>query len=389
MRIYKFAFLFFLLIFVSCASAPEREAGVIEEEKTGGKANSEAERYYSFGFEHMRQGNYEKAIPLLKKAIEADSSYVDAYLALRGVYLEIGDTNKALSICKKGLKCFTDQESNRQIAKAIADLYAKIGESEKAEQLFKKVIEENPRDGNSYDLYASYLEREGRLGEAIENYEKAYQYNPENRGIAFRLGNAYFEAKRYRDAIELFEKAKEAFDKDIEIREKLAESYAKVGEYRNAIEEYELIIEQVPKHVLSRLKIGNLYSEMGGYQKAEEYYKEALEIESSNLTIYYQLINLELTRKNLAGVRKYINEGFSIDRNDTILLALNGEYYYRLGLNYMRDKEWNPAIERFERAIDIWERTRARASDTKWVRYAGEGIQRAQKNIEQIKEVRW
>jgi len=84
MRILKMLFLLFLLVFVGCAST---QGKVEDQKKTDVQETSEAEKYYSFAFEHMRQENYDEAIPLLKKAIEADSSYVDAYLALRQVYL--------------------------------------------------------------------------------------------------------------------------------------------------------------------------------------------------------------------------------------------------------------------------------------------------------------
>jgi len=382
----RFFFLFSLLVLASCASAQDKKDG---NEGTRTQEVSEAEKFYSFAFEHMKQRNYNEAIPLLKKAIDADSSYVDAYLALRQVYLLVGDTNKALAICKKGVRCFSDPESNRKIALAIATLLDKMGEPEKAEKIFTDIIKEYPKDANSYDLYASYLESQGRYDEALNNYKKAYQYNPDDSGVAFRLGNAYFERKRYREAVKFFKKAKDAFVDDIEIIKKLAECYSELGEYGNAIEEYKSIIKIIPKHVSSRIQIGNAYLKLKQYQKAESYYKEALKIESGNLSVYYQLINLELTRKNLSGVKKYINKGFSLDSDDAILLALYGEYYYRLGLDYMQDKKWNPSIEAFEESIRIWKKTKSKTSDSKWIQYAQRGINNSQKNIEQVKKVRW
>jgi len=380
-------FLFLLFVSISCSTTSEKKeesTEVTQEQKV-----SEAERYYSFAFEYMKQENYPEAISLLEKSIKADSSYVDAYLALRQVYLIVGDTNKALDICRKGFTCFSDPESSRKMAKAIASLYAKTGESEKAEKIFIDIIKEAPKDANSYDLYAYFLESEGRYTEALENYKKAYQLDPDNSGIAFRLGNTYFELGRYREAVEFFKKAKGTFSEDVEIIKKLAESYSELGEHKKAIEEYESIIKIIPQHVSSRIQIGNAYVKLGQYRTAERYYKEALEIEPNNLSVYYQLINLELIRKNLVAVKRYIDKGFSIDPNDDVLLALYGEYYYRLGLNNMRGKEWNPSIERFKAAISVWNKTITNTNDPKWIKYAREGIQRARKNIEEVKKVRW
>lgn len=382
--------LFILLALATYAYASNKdsdkkeEAGCVQTPQI-----SEAERYYSFAYEYMKQKKYSDAIPLLEKAVNADSSYVDAYLALRQLYLIVGDTNKALEVCKSGVKCFADPESKRKMAKAIAKLYADMGNPEKAEQLFQKIIEENPKDANSYDLYASYLESEGRYNEALENYEKASKLDPEDNGIIFRLGNTYFKVKRYSEAVDLLKKAKETFKDDIEVIKMLAEAYIELNEHTKAIEEYKSIIKIIPTHVSSRIQIGNAYLKMRQYSKAEGYYKEALKIEPDNLSIYYQLINLELQRKNLSGVKAYINKGFSIDPNDDILNALYGEYYYRLGLNAMQEKKWNPSIERFEEAIRVWKKTKAIANDPKWIDYAAKGIRNAQKNIEEVKKIRW
>ncbi len=386
MNVSRIFFLFFLLVLSNWVSAEEKKE---ETEGTQTVGFSEAEKFYSFAFEHMKQKNYDEAIPLLERAIKEDPDYVDAYLALLKVYLVVGDTSKAFTICTKSIGCFSDQDSNRKMALALAKLYNSMGQPKKAEQLFTNIIKKHPKDPKSYDLYADYLESQGRNAEALENYKKAYQLKPDDSGVAFRLGNAYFERKLYREAIEFFKKAKESFSDDIEILKKLAECYSELGEYQNAIAEYKSIIKMIPKHVSSRIQIGNCYLKLKQYNKAESYYKQALKIEPGNVSVYYQLVNLELVRNNLPGVKKYINEGFAIDPNDGILFALYGEYYYRLGLNYMQEKKWNPSIKKFEEAIRIWKTTKIKTSDSKWVNYAQEGINRASKNIEQVKKVRW
>lgn len=388
MRVLKMIFILFIVFFVACASTQTQEKKE-DVEQTEVKGTSDAEKYFSFAYENMKHGDYDKAISNLAKAVKEDSSYLDAYLLLNEAYQAVGDTSSALTMLKERVGTFSDPQSNRKITLTYASLLDKTGEIEKAEQLFSNIIKKHPEDANSYDMYASFLEKKGRNDEALENYKKAYQYDPENPGITFRYGNILFKLEHYKEAKPLLEEAKKTFVDDIEIMEELAECYGELGEYDNAIKEYKSIIERVPKHVASRIGIGNVYIKLKQYQNAERYYKEALAIENENLSIYYGLINLELARKNLSGVKEYIDKGFSIDPNDHILLALYGEYYYRLGLSDMDNKNWRSAKEHFEKAISVWQKTINKTSDSKWIDYSKEGIKRARENIEQVQKVIW
>lgn len=48
--------------------------------------NKKAIKIYEEAIEYLRDGNYEQAIPVLQKAINTDTNYVDAILSLAGVY---------------------------------------------------------------------------------------------------------------------------------------------------------------------------------------------------------------------------------------------------------------------------------------------------------------
>jgi len=99
-----------------------------------------------------------------------------------------------------------------------------------------------------------------------------------------------------------------------------AEAYFNIGEYENAIEQYESIISKIPENVISRIKIGNVYRILNQYDKAKEQYLDVLEIEPNNLNAYYRLIDLEISRKNLPEIKKYINEAFNISPDVHVIL---------------------------------------------------------------------
>ena len=383
---------------------------------------SEAEKKYSSAYIYITQGNFTRAQDLLEEVIKDSTTYLDAYLAIWKVYLKLGEINKARDILMNGLsiipneltlkgKAEEGEEVRRKLTLELADLYARLDDQEKANQLFKDIINGNPKDVNSYILYASYLEKQGKLNEAIIYYKKAHQLDPDNKDIALQLGDTYFRVNRYAEAVELFRQAKDKVLEDIDellknvesyqkldplvleshidLLKKIAQAYMNLKEDRNAILEYEKIIEIIPKHVSSRIEIGNAYAFLKEYGEAMKYYDQALELEPDNLTVYYQLINMEFSRGNLSEVKRYLDKGFEIDPDDPILLALQGEYYYRLGTNRMKEQTWNPALDQFNRAISIWQKTFDEAQTEEWKEYAREGIKRAKKLIGEVKKVRW
>jgi tetratricopeptide (TPR) repeat protein len=107
---------------------------------------------------------------------------------------------------------------------------------------------------------------------------------------------------------------------EIEKFKENAESFFNLGDFEKAIEQYESIIMKVPKHVISRIEIGNAYRKLNQFDKAKEYYLDVLEIEPNNLNAYYRLIDLELSRKNLPEVNKYLKETFKIYPKNGVIL---------------------------------------------------------------------
>lgn len=97
---------------------------------------------------------------------------------------------------------------------------------------------------------------------------------------------------------------------EIELMQESGDSYFDIGEYENAIEQYESIVVKLPKHVISIIEIGNAYRELNQYDEAKECYLKALKIEPNNLNACYQLIELEISRKNLPEVKKYLDKAF-------------------------------------------------------------------------------
>jgi len=77
----------------------------------------------------------------------------------------------------------------------------------KAAEYFQKAIEVDPKNINANTMYAECLDFDGRKNEAIEQYKKAIDLNPEEKAIPFNLGLLLYKEST-KDNIEEPEKMK-------------------------------------------------------------------------------------------------------------------------------------------------------------------------------------
>ena len=200
------------------------------------------------GISYFSRGEYDKAITEFEKSIELDTSDTESYYYLGQCYLQ------------KGII----EYNNKNIFKAYS-LYRKANKfAEQVIPQYEKIIEDNPRDLNSY-LRLGYIYEVRSIVPFINDYDKALEYylkaldlttssSPAgNTGTGIniylntRIGYIYFEKKKYSQAIEYLEMAEKVSPQNVEAVYYLGLSYDKIGEKEKAQEFLSRVIELAPQ----------------------------------------------------------------------------------------------------------------------------------------------
>jgi tetratricopeptide (TPR) repeat protein len=207
---------------------------------------------FRVGMSYFSQGEYDKAISEFEKSIELDPNHTESYYYLGQCYLQ------------KGII----EYNNKKILKAYG-LYRKANEiAEQVIPRYKKNIEENPTDLNSY-LKLGYIYETRSIVPFINEYDQALNYylkaldlleessSPaRNTGISIylntRIGYIYFEKKKYSEAIEYLEMAEKISPKNIEAAYYLGMSYDKIGEKEKALTSFTKVLELAPQSEFAR-----------------------------------------------------------------------------------------------------------------------------------------
>ncbi len=115
--------------------------------------------------------------------------------------------------------------------------HAENGDLEEAEKLYREALKiaELPEIWNNL---GNVLRRMGKIGKALEAYEKALSLDPSYKTAKLNLGFALLDVGNYGEALMIFESLKNSGYESSELEEALALTYAKTSRYAEFVQMY-------------------------------------------------------------------------------------------------------------------------------------------------------
>jgi tetratricopeptide (TPR) repeat protein len=187
----------------------------------------------------------------------------------------------------------------------LGQLMIKLGQFNKAEELYDILLKQVTNEGEKGDLFhhlGLIMDRQGKYANAAEFYEKALEIfektlpanHPSLATSYNNIGAVYRNMGEYSKALSYYEKALEIWQKILPANHpdlatsynNISQVYTNMGEYSKALSYYEKtreIFEKTlpanhPSLATSYNNIGWVYRDMGDYRKALSYFERALDI---------------------------------------------------------------------------------------------------------------
>jgi Tfp pilus assembly protein PilF len=195
---------------------------------------------------------------------------------------------------------------------------------------------------------AQSLLNAGRVTEAIKAVDAALEKRPNDPALHYFRGQISFRTARYAEAEASFKRALALDPYFTDAHNFLGAVYRELGRTAEAEREYQLALSNptypTPEKVY--LNLGLLYADQGRKGEALDALRRAVEINPK----YYQ------GHFELAGVLDGMGELSEAAREYEVAepgYRNTGDYYYRLGLTYMRLGDRDKAKENLARVLDI------------------------------------
>ena len=148
--------------------------------------------------------DYTKAEQVLKKIINIDPNFIEAYLMLVKIYKEV-DKNEEYKILLKANKQFKD---HYLIMFDLANLMTfKTGEKEKGVELYAKCVQKLPMVDSAWAALGTAYCFTRQFDMAMKSFDTALAINPENIPSILGKGVVHFENSNFAEARKYYEKA--------------------------------------------------------------------------------------------------------------------------------------------------------------------------------------
>lgn len=166
---------------------------------------------YRLGTVQAEQGKHDDAIGNLRKAVEKEPTFAKAWFRLGLSQREKGEFEDAVNSFSKSIEhdprmSFGKGEEGGQAFHAIGDIYILFRFYDKAEEVYKAGLEQNPDTAQLLRGMGLAQVNLKKFSEAQSNLEKSLEIDPSKATAYFSLAKAQQEQKQYKQAVKTLDR---------------------------------------------------------------------------------------------------------------------------------------------------------------------------------------
>ena len=329
-----------ILIVFGCAAQTSRR---LPEPSAAIVISAPGNQYYYFTAAEIQRakGNLDKAVVLLRRAIELDPESLYLQRELATVYLQNKENLNALEVLENLLAKNPDDVKSLILYGGIRQVRK---EKQQAISAYEKVISLDPKQEKVYSLLGGLYLQTGDLKRAQEIFSRQVKVFPASYTGHFFLGRIHARQGRDKEAESEFQKALELAPDRLEPKFQLIDLYKTRSRTRDVIRMYEEILTNYPGNIRAGMELGLYYQRQGRRQEAERLLTRLGQRSPSEFEVVVTAIQLYLDQKKYEDALVVINGLLKGAPENPDIHHLAGIAYYGL-------KDYTRAVAHFKKVI--------------------------------------
>jgi tetratricopeptide (TPR) repeat protein len=221
-----------------------------------------------------------------------------------------------------------------------------LGYWQNSEILFRHAAGVTRNNYLAYNNLGYYLSGRGEIQEAMDNYRKALEINPQYEDAYNNMGYALAALKKYPEAIAHYQAALRIRPKHAEVHNNLGNALADIGHIDEAIAHYRIVLEQQPEHADAHNNLGIALAMKGNFPEAIEHFHAAIRYKPGYASAHSNL-------GNAFAVQHKLDEAIAEYRQSLLLNPKDAQAHNNLGNALTERGELAEAVRHYEDALKL------------------------------------
>ncbi len=400
------------LIFSNLGDYEQAAAG-FQRATTLGASNRRARSYSRLASTLVDLQRIDEAEIAVHQALRFAPGMVRARMTLAGIYLERGDTDKALIEFDRVQRLGPERAS---VYATLARVYLKHQRYQSAEQMFNTAILHRPGSIRLRMEFAEMLDGLRRRTEAAALYHQIVLLDPENIDALFQLGRIYsikndyslsmqyynkvlalrennspqtwFNIGLVHTSTEHYEQALDAFRQAVKQNPEYEQAWNNLAEVHIQLEQYDLAIEALqqaiatnPEYSMAWFNLGVVYTNKNETENAIDALQKAVDIKPGFFSAQRSLA------EHFVALEEY--ESAEILYREILKTQPHRKrMWHDLGITLRKQNNTDEAIQAFEKAIDLDEQYFRSFTQLARIFYQKKQYDKAKKYLEKTLNIR-
>ncbi len=248
------------------------------------KDTMDANLFNNRAIAYLKEGNINKALADINKALQINDANPDFYITLSDIYMAMGNGKK----CENALlKAMNLKDDNINALLKLGELNFILRDYKDAIKYLNQAIFIDPNNPVPYLIKAySYLEG-GDTNTAINNFLVTIDKDQNNHDAHIQLALIH-SIRKNELAIAYFNNAIDSYPESMEAYYGLAMYYQSIFDVDNSISTYEKLLRIHPQFKLAHYNLGYVYLVFHeDFEKAREYFTGAINIDPEYTEAFY------------------------------------------------------------------------------------------------------